>query len=157
MKKFITHIDLNGNNLENGIITTNNTLRSVTMDMDSGADAPYDVYYRNAAGKLERLAPNTSVTQMALAMTGDGTNGAAPVRANIASTITKYSQDFTAQTTQTILAATHGCGAEKSLMVAVYEDGVPNAEVAVDIAVADNGDVTWTSTTAFDGHIVIMG
>jgi len=157
MKKFYVDIDLNTNDLTNGVILNTNTLNSVIMDMDSGADEAYDVYYRNASGNLERLAPNITTTEMALTMTGTGALGQAPVWAAVTSNIQKFSRDITALTTETITAATHGCGAEKSLFVVVYEDGTPNVEVAVDIEVADNGDVTRTSTAALTGHIVIMG
>ena len=156
MKKFYVDLDLNSNDLTNGIILDTNTLNAVAMEL--GSDENFDIYYRNASGDLERLAPNTTTTKQHLSMTGDGTNGTAPVWDTIAAaTIQKYSADFTASTGTTITAATHGCGAEKSLIVNVYEDGTPNNKIAVDISVANNGDVTWASTTAFDWHVVIIG
>lgn len=55
----------------------------------------------------------------------------------------------------TYAAATHGLGASKNIMVAVYQDGSPNVAVDVLVTVADNGDVTVSSDFTFDGNIII--
>jgi len=68
----------------------------------------------------------------------------------------KYVGTITAVATQTIAAATHGCGTD--VIVAVYETiSTTRYSVEVDINVNAAGDVTWTSATAITGQIVIVG
>ncbi len=69
----------------------------------------------------------------------------------------KYTADITASQGATIAAATHGLGATKALMIQIFEDGTPNNLIEADISVADNGDVTWATTSDLTGHIVIIG
>jgi len=68
----------------------------------------------------------------------------------------KYVGTITAATTQTITAATHGCGTD--VIAAVYEMiSTTRYSVEVDITVNATGDLTWTSATAITGQIVIIG
>ena len=82
----------------------------------------------------------------------------------ISAVIGKYTDDFVVGDwagggpyTLTYAAGTHGLTTDKYLAVHVYQDGTPNIEVFPDVEVADNGDVTITSNSTFDGHIVIIG
>lgn len=66
----------------------------------TGANGVGDMIYGNAGGAPLRLAPNTTTTKRYLSMTGDGTNGAAPVWDTIPSGIggsgtTNYVSKFT--------------------------------------------------------------
>jgi len=68
----------------------------------------------------------------------------------------KYVGTITAATTQTITAATHGCGTD--VVVAIYETiSTIRYAVEADISVNASGDVTWTSATSITGQIVIVG
>ena len=68
----------------------------------------------------------------------------------------KYVGTISAATTQTITAATHGCGTD--VLVMVYETiSTIRYAVEVDISVNASGDVTWTSATSITGQIVIVG
>ena len=68
----------------------------------------------------------------------------------------KYVGTITGVTTQTISAATHGCTAD--VIARVYETiSTIRYSVEVDISVNAAGDVTWTSSTAITGQIVIIG
>ena len=68
----------------------------------------------------------------------------------------KYVGTITGVTTQTISAATHGCGTD--VMVMAYETiSTTRYSVEVDIVLNSLGDVTWTSATAITGQIVIIG
>lgn len=81
--------------------------------------------------------------------------------ASLADFVRKKASDFiTTDFTAGVLlvtAGSHGVGANKNLMVSVYEDGSPNEMVDCAITVADNGDVTIETETAFNGHYVIIG
>ena len=68
----------------------------------------------------------------------------------------KYVGTITAVATQTITAATHGCGTD--VIAAVYEIiSTTRYSIEVDISINAAGDVTWTSATAITGQIVIIG
>jgi len=68
----------------------------------------------------------------------------------------KYVGTITGVTTQTIAAATHGCGTD--VIASVYETiSTTRYCVEVDITVNASGDLTWTSATAITGQIVIIG
>jgi hypothetical protein len=68
----------------------------------------------------------------------------------------KYVGTITSVATQTILAATHGCGTD--VIVAVYESiSTTRYSVELDISLNAAGDVTWTSATVITGQIVIIG
>ena len=68
----------------------------------------------------------------------------------------KYVGTITAATTQTITAATHGCGTD--VVVAIYETiSTVRYAVEADVSVNAAGDVTWTSATSITGQIVIVG
>lgn len=69
----------------------------------------------------------------------------------------KYAADIAASSGATITAATHGLGSSKAKIVQIYSDGTPNELIMADISVADNGDVTWSTTDSISGHIVIVG
>jgi len=68
----------------------------------------------------------------------------------------KYIGTITAVSTQTIPVATHGCGTDT--VVQVYEtiSGTRYA-VEVDISINAAGDVTWVSSTAITGQVIIIG
>jgi len=98
--------------------------------------------------------------------TYDGTSGKIIQDSGIAisSLAQKYTADFVVGDwagagpyTLTITSATHLLGAEKSLVVKVYEDGTPNSEVETDLTVSDTGEVVITSNSTFAGHYVIIG
>ena len=68
----------------------------------------------------------------------------------------KYVSTVTGVTTQTISAATHGCGTD--VIASVYETiSATRYSIEVDVTVSAAGDVTWTSATAITGQIVIIG
>ena len=68
----------------------------------------------------------------------------------------KYSAPITASSTGIIAAATHGCGL--IAVVAVYETVSTNLnQVECDIVINTSGDVTWTTSVAISGQIVIVG
>jgi hypothetical protein len=70
----------------------------------------------------------------------------------------KYSAAFTAQTSITVTAATHGLGATNQLVVTVYEDDTTNNnQIEANVVVADSGDVTITFSVSTTGHYVITG
>lgn len=68
----------------------------------------------------------------------------------------KYVGTITSVATQTITAATHGCGID--VIAVVYEIvSTVRYAVEVDINVNAAGDLIWTSSTAITGQIVIIG
>lgn len=68
----------------------------------------------------------------------------------------KYVGTITGVSTQTIAAATHGCGTD--LIAQVYETVSSNRNaVEVDMSLNAAGDLTWTSATSITGQIVIIG
>ena len=68
----------------------------------------------------------------------------------------KYVGTITAVATQTISAATHGCGTD--VIAVVYEIiSTVRYAVEVDINVNAAGDLIWTSATVLTGQIVIIG
>lgn len=68
----------------------------------------------------------------------------------------KYIGTITAVATQTITAATHGCGTD--VIAVVYEIvSTVRYAVEVDINVSAAGDLTWNSATVLTGQIVIIG
>jgi len=105
--------------------------------------------------ELATLAETEARTDTERAVTPSGLANFA-LTSEVATAVAPYSQDFTAMTSLTVTAGTHGKGATKGRIVMVYEDGTPNTSVEVGISVADNGDVTIESLMAIDGHVVIM-
>ena len=68
-----------------------------------------------------------------------------------------YTETFTNLTTLTIPATTHGLGSDTQLTIDVYEAGSPNVKVEICEEVANDGTVTLTSLTPFDGYAVLQG
>ena len=68
----------------------------------------------------------------------------------------KYVGSISASSGATITASTHGRGT--SVIVAVYTTSTgTRTEIECDISIAANGDVTWSTSTAITGEIVIVG
>lgn len=77
-----------------------------------------------------------------------------------AGTASQYTDTITNSSGATIAAATHGMGTTNALIVTVYQSNGNGTSTPLlcDIAIADNGDVTWAADEAIDsGTIVIMG
>jgi hypothetical protein len=76
------------------------------------------------------------------------------------STLTGYNKTVyrtvTAASSGTILGSATGI-ANQYVQVSAYEDGTPNTIVGIDYTVAANGDIDWTTSSAFTGFIVVSG
>ena len=128
------------------------TLTSKTIDADSNTilNLETDNFKAGVIDTDGTLAANSDTrlaTQKATKTYVDGkTTGKAK----------KYVGTITAIATQTIAAATHGCGTD--MVVSVYEIiSTTRYAVEVDISINATGDLTWTSATAITGQIVIIG
>lgn len=62
----------------------------------------------------------------------------------------------TAASSGTILGTATGI-ANKYVQVSAYEAGMPNVPVGIDCTIAANGDIAWTTASAFTGYIVVSG
>ena len=111
-------------------------------------------------------ASTTTAGKVELATTAETEAKSDPTRAvtpsGLATFVRKYSANFLiadwTSNAITISAATHGLGANKNLIIEVYEDGTPNIQVEPQKTIADNGDIVITNGgTNFDGNYVIVG
>lgn len=68
----------------------------------------------------------------------------------------KYVGTITALATQTITAATHGCGTD---VIAVVYEIISSTRYAVEVDITVNaaGDLIWTSATSLTGQLIIIG
>jgi hypothetical protein len=62
----------------------------------------------------------------------------------------------TASASGTILGSATGI-TNKYVHLTAYADGTPNTPIGIEYTVASNGDIAWSTDTAFDGYIVISG
>ena len=68
----------------------------------------------------------------------------------------KYVGAISSAGTGTITAVVHGCGTDPIVMIYEIISSVRYA-VEADISISASGDVTWNSTTAMTGQIIIVG
>ena len=128
------------------------TLTNKTIDADLNTitnieTADFKSGVIDADGTLSANSDAKLATQKATKTYVDG---------KVAGKTKKYVGAITAVSTQTIPAATHGCGTD--IVAQVYETiSTVRYAVEVDMSVNASGDLTWTTATAITGQIVIIG
>lgn len=69
--------------------------------------------------------------------------------------VKKYAANISG-TSGSIPATTHLISNSRDIIYQVQEDGSPNRPIMIDVTIASNGDVTWSSNVSITGRIILM-